>query len=104
MHTLVQSLEWLRAYAEAIGFWAAALTTVSFTPQLVRTWRTGGQGISWTMLTLFGAGVGLWFVYGLLQMSGPIMLANGLTEVQVLLLLALKIWKPDRSRASRACD
>jgi MtN3 and saliva related transmembrane protein len=104
MQDLVHSLEWLRAYAEAIGFWAATLTTVSFTPQLVRTWRTGGKGLSWTMLALFGLGVGLWFVYGLLQMSGPIMLANGLTGVQVLLLLALKIWKPDPSRASRASD
>jgi len=45
------------------------------------------------MLSLFGTGVGLWFVYGYLQMSGPIMLANGLTAAQVLLILGLKVWR-----------
>ena len=84
---------WLRDSSELIGFWAAVLTTISFAPQVVRTWRGGGQGLSWTMLSLFGAGVALWFIYGLLRMSGPIMVANGLTGAQVLLILALKVWR-----------
>jgi MtN3 and saliva related transmembrane protein len=96
MHGLEASLGWLRGYSEAIGFWAAALTTVAFAPQVVRTWRTGGRDLSWTMLALFGIGVGLWFVYGILQMSGPIMVANGLTGIQVLVILALKIWRAGR--------
>ena len=69
---------------ETIGTVAGILTTVSFAPQAIRTWRMGGEGLSWTMLVLFGTGVGLWFVYGLLRDSLPIMLANGLTEMQVL--------------------
>jgi MtN3 and saliva related transmembrane protein len=81
----------LSAHTEAIGFWAAILTTTAFTPQVVRTWRVGGADLSWTMLALFGLGVALWFLYGYLQMSGPIMLANGLTGFQVLLILGLKI-------------
>lgn len=104
MQAVPPSIDWLQAYAEAIGFWAAVLTTVAFTPQVVRTWRTGGQGLSWTMLALFGTGVGLWFVYGWLRMSAPIMLANGLTGAQVLVLLALKIWKGGRPRTSSSAD
>jgi hypothetical protein len=43
------------------------------------------------MLALFGIGVGLWFVYGLLRASFPIVAANGLTEIQVLAIFALKV-------------
>jgi len=104
MPVLPHSLEWLHAFADVIGFWAAVLTTVSFAPQVVRTWRTGGQGLSWSMLALFGTGTALWFLYGLLELSGPVVLANGLTGLQVLVLLVLKIWKPGRPRPSKACE
>ena len=43
------------------------------------------------MLALFGTGVGLWFVYGILRASFPIVAANGLTEVQVLAIFAIKV-------------
>ena len=85
------SLDGFRAYTEAIGFWAAVLTTVAFAPQVIRAWRTGGEGLSWIMLVLFATGVGLWFLYGFLRMSAPLMTANGLTGLQILILLALKI-------------
>jgi MtN3 and saliva related transmembrane protein len=91
---------WLHAHAEAIGFWAGMLTTSSFAPQLVRTWRTGGQGLSWGMVILFGWGVGLWLVYGLLVNSPPIIFANGLTELQIVLIAALKM-RGRRSGAGR---
>lgn len=89
-------LSWLSAYSELIGFWAAVLTTVAFAPQVVETWKTSGEGLSWLMLALFGAGVGLWFLYGVLRMSGPLMLANGLTGLQVLFLIGLKLWFASR--------
>ena len=86
----------LSSHTEAIGFWAAILTTVAFAPQVVRTWRVGGKELSWTMLALFGMGVGLWFVYGYLRMSGPLMLANGLTGLQILVILAVKLRRAAR--------
>lgn len=90
-------LSWLNAHSEMIGFWAAVLTTVAFAPQVVETWKTAGEGLSWLMLALFGAGVGLWFLYGVLRMSGPLMLANGLTGLQVLFLMGLKVWFASRA-------
>jgi MtN3 and saliva related transmembrane protein len=84
-------LDGFRPYTEAIGFWAAVLTTVAFAPQVIRAWRTGGEGLSWMMLVLFATGVGLWFLYGFLRMSASLMTANGLTGLQILILLALKI-------------
>jgi MtN3 and saliva related transmembrane protein len=91
-------MAWLRIHAEAIGFWAGALTTASFAPQVIRTWRLGGHGLSWSMLAMFGTGVGLWFLYGYLATSGPIMFANGLTGLQILLILILKVSRPSRPR------
>jgi MtN3 and saliva related transmembrane protein len=82
---------WLQSSVEGIGFWAAVLTTLSFAPQFMEARRTGGQGLSWLMLAMFGTGVGLWFLYGLLKVSGPLILANGLTGLQVLLILAVKL-------------
>jgi MtN3 and saliva related transmembrane protein len=84
-------MQWIATSTEAIGFWAAVLTTLAFTPQVVRTWRIGGKELSWLTLSLFGSGVGLWFVYGFLRGSAPLMLANGLTALQVLVILVLKV-------------
>jgi MtN3 and saliva related transmembrane protein len=95
-------LHWLRAHPDAIGFWAAVLTTVSFAPQVVETWKTAGEGLSWMMLALFGSGTALWFLYGVLRMSGPLMLANGLTGLQILFLIALKLWFASRAARQRA--
>lgn len=99
MSQILQSLGPSSAFTEAIGTCAGILTTVAFAPQAVRTWRTGGDGLSWAMLALFGSGVGLWFVYGVLRGSGPIMLANALTGAQVVFICAVKIWHRARERA-----
>src|SRR5262245_61283782 len=89
-------MDWLRAHTELIGFWAAVLTTAGFVPQVLRTWRNGGEGLSWWMLASFGTGVGAWFLYGVLRASAPIMLANGLTGFQVLVIAALKVLQARR--------
>jgi MtN3 and saliva related transmembrane protein len=102
MYAVTHLLSWLRAYPEAIGFWAAVLTTISFAPQVVETWKTSGEGLSWMMLALFGSGTGLWFLYGVLRMSAPLMLANGLTGLQILFLIGLKLWFAGRGVRQRA--
>lgn len=77
---------------ETIGFLAAILTTGSFTPQVVRTWRVGAKGLSWAWLAMFGLGVALWLIYGIWLSAWPVIAANGLTEVQVLFIAAIK-WR-----------
>ena len=84
-------MTWLNQQSEVIGYCAGTLTTIAFLPQVIRTWRSGGQALSGLMLALFGTGVSLWFVYGWLRMSRPIMLANGVTDLQVLVILVLKL-------------
>ena len=86
-------MQGLSSYTEAIGFGAAILTTTAFAPQVIRSWRVGGDELSWLMLTLFGTGVGLWFVYGFLRGSAPVMLANGLTGIEVLAIIGVRFWR-----------
>jgi len=84
-------MNWLNDQSEMIGYCAGTLTTIAFLPQVIRTWRSGGHALSGLMLALFGTGVSLWFVYGFLRNSKPIMLANGVTDLQVLVILVLKL-------------
>jgi MtN3 and saliva related transmembrane protein len=90
----------LRAYTEVVGSCAAVLTTAAFAPQVIRTWRRGGAGLSWLMLSMLGAGVWLWFVYGVLRNSIPIVAANGLTGLQVVFLAGLKAWHERKPKSA----
>jgi MtN3 and saliva related transmembrane protein len=78
-------------FVEAAGLAGALLTTIAFLPQVVRTWRQGGEGLSSLMLALFIAGAILWLLYGLALGSLPIILANGVTALQALIMLVLKL-------------
>jgi MtN3 and saliva related transmembrane protein len=75
-----------------IGLAAAFLTTISFLPQVYRSLRTRDtRSISLSMYTLFTLGIALWLVYGMLIHDLPVMLANGVTLVLALIVLALKL-------------
>ena len=77
---------------EAVGYFAAVLTTAAFVPQVWHTFRTRDvAGISLGMYTVFAVGVALWLVYGLLRNSWPIVLANSVTLALALAILAMKI-------------
>jgi len=74
-----------------IGYVAGTLTTLSFLPQLIKTWRCkSAKEISWGLLFVFAAGVVLWLIYGLELRSAPIIIANAATLALVLLILVLK--------------
>jgi len=75
-----------------IGLAAATLTTLSFLPQAYRSLRTRDtRGISLSMYALFTLGIALWLVYGLLIHDLPVILANVVTLVLALIVLALKL-------------
>jgi len=78
-------------YIEMTGFVGAILTTIAFLPQVVRTWQQGGDGLSYLMLALLLTGTTLWLLYGIVLGSLPIVLANGVTGLQVVIMLALKL-------------
>jgi MtN3 and saliva related transmembrane protein len=75
-----------------IGYIAAFCTTLCWVPQAVRTIRTKDtRAISLWTQALFAIGIMLWLVYGVYIASIPIVLANAVTLVLVLVILAMKI-------------
>jgi MtN3 and saliva related transmembrane protein len=75
-----------------IGYIAGALTTISFVPQVIRTWKLKEtKDFSLVMLLLFAAGMLLWTAYGIWINSPPIIVANIVTFGLVLILLWMKI-------------
>ncbi|HLC90770.1 MAG TPA: SemiSWEET transporter [Candidatus Nanoarchaeia archaeon] len=75
-----------------IGLLAAAGTTFSFLPQAIKTIRSKQtKDLSLGMYAILAIGILLWLIYGLLLQNLPIILANGVTIVFVLVILVLKI-------------
>ncbi len=80
------------ALTELLGFAAAALTTLCWVPQAVRTIRTRDtRSLSLLTQMAFALGVFLWLTYGLLLMSWPLIGANAVTLVLVSIILAMKL-------------
>ncbi|OPX64146.1 MULTISPECIES: SemiSWEET family sugar transporter [unclassified Methanoregula] len=82
-----------------VGYIAGALTTISFVPQVLRAWKLGEtRDLSLAMLLLFALGILLWTSYGIWTGSMPIILANVITFVLILILLGLKVRNRDPFR------
>ena len=80
-------------YAEVVGSFAATLTTLSFLPQVIKTWRSrSAADFSWLWISAFAAGLFLWLVYGVAIASLPLVGANGLTLSLVLTIAFIK-WR-----------
>ncbi len=76
---------------ELIGLTAAFMTTGSFLPQAIKTFRTRDtKSISLSMYAMMTVGVALWLVYGLAIDSLSLILANGFTLAQSAAILGLK--------------
>jgi MtN3 and saliva related transmembrane protein len=77
---------------EAIGYAAATVTTVSFIPQALLSWKTRSTaGLSAGMYALFALGVALWLGYGLLLGAWPVIVANAITLALALFILAVRL-------------
>jgi MtN3 and saliva related transmembrane protein len=75
-----------------VGYIAGILTTTAFVPQVVRAWKLKEtRDLSLAMLILFAVGILLWTCYGFWNESLPIIAANVITFVLILVLLGLKI-------------
>lgn len=75
-----------------IGLVAAFLTTISSLPQVIKTIKLKeARDISFWMWALLALGIFLWLIYGILKNDFPIILANGISLLLILIVLGLKI-------------
>jgi MtN3 and saliva related transmembrane protein len=78
---------------DLLGAAAGTLTTVSFVPQVLKTWRSRSTGdISFGMFLLFSLGVALWLAYGMAIHSRPVILSNLITLILSLSIVLMKLW------------
>ena len=74
-----------------VGFAAAVCTSLSYIPQVKKSWQTGSTGdLSLRMLMILATGIALWVAYGFMKSDVVIIVANA---VSLLLLLNLLVFK-----------
>ncbi|AMK75330.1 MULTISPECIES: SemiSWEET transporter [Methylomonas] len=77
---------------ELIGYLAASLTTASFLPQAIKTFRTRDtDSLSLGMYSMFTLGVLLWLIYGIYLVNIAIIVANAITFLLAAAILYFKI-------------
>jgi len=75
-----------------IGLLAATLTTLSFVPQVVKTWKMKEtRDISLSMFLILGIGIILWTVYGFMIQDLPVILANCVSFIFIAIIIFLKV-------------
>lgn len=76
-----------------IGLAAAALSGLTFFPQVLHTWqKRSAAGLSASMLAVGGASMVLWLAYGSYVHSTPILVGNGFNLLFTLALVYFK-WR-----------
>ena len=77
---------------EILGTIAGTLTTISFIPQVSKTWQSrSATDISFGMFILFSIGVSLWLFYGIAIGSWPIIISNSVTLALAISIILMKI-------------
>ncbi len=76
----------------AIGLTAGTLTTISFLPQAIKTWKSkSAKDISLAMFLTFCFGVFLWIVYGFFVNDIPVLFTNIVTLILAGTILYFKL-------------
>ncbi|WP_069791895.1 SemiSWEET transporter [Cyanobacterium sp. IPPAS B-1200] len=75
-----------------VGLMAGTLTTISFLPQALKTWRSkSAKDISLAMFLCFCIGVILWIIYGFFVKDIPVLLTNLVTLILAGSILFFKL-------------
>ena len=75
-----------------LGLLAGALTTISFLPQVIKTWTSKStKDISLGMFLTFCVGVLLWIIYGIAVRDLPVIATNLATLILSATILWLKL-------------
>jgi MtN3 and saliva related transmembrane protein len=76
--------------ADIIGYSAAACTTFSFIPQILKIRRQGGKDLSYPMLFTYLFGLLLWLAYGIAKHANAVVVANAVSSLLVLIAILAK--------------
>ncbi len=80
------------AAIEYIGYFGSFLTSITFIPQVYKSWQSKSVGdLSVWMILIVVTSTIVWLVYGFSIHSGPVISANTVVLVLTLVLLYFKI-------------
>lgn len=81
-------MQWI----DYVGLFGAALSSVTFVPQVIKAWQTKSVGdlSIWMVLILIG-NVSTWLFYGIVKHDIAIIVANSIILALSLLMLYFKI-------------
>lgn len=78
-------------YLTFIGLFAALMTTISFIPQVIKSWKTKSvEDVSMIMYVILMTGQFSWLVYGILIKSLPLILSDFIVFVLTIIMLFFK--------------
>ena len=77
---------------QLLGLSAGAFTTISFLPQVLKTWKSrSAKDLSLGMFLFFCLGVAMWLAYGIIVRDIPVIVANLFTLMLASTLLFFKL-------------
>ena len=77
---------------EIVGHAGALLSSITFVPQVYKTWQTKSAGdLSMGMMLIVFVSTIIWLVYGISLMLWPVILANGFICFLSALLIVFKL-------------
>jgi MtN3 and saliva related transmembrane protein len=94
MHLLLSIPE---QWVEWIGYFGSFLTSITFIPQVYKSWKSRSVGdLSIWMVLIVITSTLVWLIYGFAISSGPVILANTVVLVLTLVLLGFKLSFPKK--------
>ena len=76
---------------EVLGYTAGTISSLTFLPQVIKTWKSKSAGdISLLMFLFATASVVIWLIYGILKENGAIIYTNATILVLSSVMLVFK--------------
>lgn len=85
-------LEWAKNNADIVGYIGSFLTSVTFIPQVIKSWQSKSVGdLSIVMMLIVISSTLVWLIYGFAIQSGPVISANSIVLLLSLVLVYFKL-------------
>lgn len=80
------------ATADIFAYIATTLGLFTFTPQVIRTWKTKNtKDLSLVTYVLLLTATQLWNVYGIMTKATPVIVANSIVGLHAVAIIVLKL-------------
>ena len=86
-------MDWI----EVIGLFGSLLSSITFIPQVVQTWKTKSvSDLNLTMLLIIVLSTVIWLVYGFGRGALPVIIANAIIFILSVMLVYFKFTFPKK--------